>query len=89
MPSVLPRLLSDKEFGPLMQMMKETWTDSIPGWEDALGGNDSPLRFSGWDNPVDRGLQIMVDYRSWGSKESDMIKQLSHVHIHILAEEKQ
>ena len=62
----------------------DPWLGRCPG-----GGNDNPLRFSGWDNPVDRGLQIMVDYRSWGPKESDMIKQLSHVHIHILAKEKQ
>ena len=48
----------------------------VPGSERYPGGgNGQPLRYSGLENPHEQ--RSLVDYCTWGFKESDVTEQLS------------
>ena len=58
---------------------------SIPGLERSPGGgHGNPLQYSCLKNP--HGHRILVGYRPWGHKMSDMIEQLSTAqHVEVIA----
>ena len=59
--------------------MQETWVQFLD-WEYSPGeGNGSPLQYSCWHSPMDRGAwwRSLVGCSPWGLKESDTTEQLT------------
>ena len=64
------------------QRVRQDWATFFLSIVPFGGGNGNPLQCSCLENPMDRGAWWGCSL--WGCNESDMSKQLTHTHTHII-----